>query len=62
MQQKTADLTMLFEAFVKMYVSDMQNRIKRHTWQTKFSIIEKKLLPYFEDKKMSDITPKDVIQ
>jgi integrase len=62
LQQKTADLTMPFEAFVKIYVSDMQNRIKRHTWQTKSSIIEKKLLPYFKDKKMSDITPKDVIQ
>ena len=62
LQQKTADLTMPFEVFVKMYVSDMQNRIKRHTWQTKSSIIEKKLLPYFKDKKMSDITPKDVIQ
>ena len=62
LQQKTADLTMSFGAFVKIYVSDMQNRIKRHTWQTKTSIIEKKLLPYFKDKKMSEITPKDVIQ
>ncbi len=62
LQQKTADLTMSFGAFVKIYVSDMQNRIKRHTWQTKISIIEKKLLPYFKDKRMSEITPKDVIQ
>lgn len=62
LQQKTADLTMTFEAFVKIYVDDMQNRIKRHTWQTKSSIIEKKLLPYFKDKKMAEITPKGVIQ
>lgn len=62
LQQKTADLTMTYEAFVKIYVDDMQNRIKLHTWQTKSSIIENKLLPYFKDKKMAEITPKDVIQ
>jgi integrase len=62
LQQKTADLTMTFEAFIKIYVNDMRNRIKRHTWQTKSSIIENKLLPYFKDKKMAEITPKDVIQ
>lgn len=62
LQQKTADLTMTFEAFVKIYIDDMQSRIKRHTWQTKNSIIKNKLLPYFKDKKMSEIAPKDVIQ
>lgn len=62
LQQKTADLTMTFEAFVKIYIEDMKNRIRQHTWKTKTSIIEGKLLPYFKDKKMSEITPKDVIQ
>ena len=62
LQQKSADLSMTFEAFVKIYVADMKNRIRQHTWQTKNSIIEGKLLPYFKDKKMSEITPKDVIQ
>jgi len=62
LQQKTADLTMSFEAFVKIYVEDMKNRIKRHTWKTKTSIIDSKLLPYFKDKKMSEIAPKDIIQ
>ena len=62
LQQKTADLTMTFDAFVKIYVEDMKNRIKRHTWQTKTSIIDRKLLPCFKEKKMSEITPKDVIQ
>lgn len=62
LQQKTADLTMTFEAFVKIYIEDMKNRIRQHTWKTKTSIIEGKLLPCFKDKKMSEITPKDVIQ
>lgn len=62
LQQKTADLTMTFEAFVKIYIEDMKNRIRQHTWKTKTSIIEGKLIPCFKDKKLSEITPKDVIQ
>jgi len=62
LQQKTSDLTMLFEAFVKIYMDDMETRIRRNTWQTKANIIEKKLLPYFGKKRMSDIAAKDIIQ
>ena len=62
LQQKNADLTMTFESFVKIYMEDMKNRIREHTWQTKISIIESKLLPYFKDKKMCEIAPKDIIQ
>ena len=62
LQQKTSDLTMTFEAFVKIYMDDMETRIRRNTWQTKANIIEKKLLPYFGKKRMSDIAAKDIIQ
>jgi hypothetical protein len=59
LQQRSADLTMTFDAFVKVYMDDMKNRIREHTWQTKISIIESKLLPYFKAKKMCDISPKE---
>lgn len=62
LQQKNADLTMTFEAFVKIYMDDMKNRIREHTWQTKINIIQSKLLPYFKAKKMCEIAPKDIIQ
>ena len=62
LQQKNADLDMTFELFIKIYIDDMQSRIKRNTWQTKLSIIEKKILPYFQNKKMSEITPKYIIK
>ncbi|MDR1246486.1 MAG: site-specific integrase [Clostridiales Family XIII bacterium] len=62
LQQKNADLTMSFSAFVKVYMDDMKNRIREHTWQTKISIIESKLLPYFGEKKMCEIAPKDIIK
>lgn len=60
--QQAADLTMTFEDFVQIYISDMQTRIREHTWQTKNSIIEGKILPYFKDRKIGEIAPKDVIQ
>lgn len=62
LQQKNSDLSMSFESFVKIYMDDMKNRIREHTWQTKISIIESKLLPYFGKKKMCDIVPKDIIR
>jgi integrase len=62
LQQKNADLTMSFASFVKVYMDDMKNRIREHTWQTKTTIIKTKLLPYFKDKKMCEIAPRDIIQ
>lgn len=62
LQSKTSDLTMTFKTFVNIYTNDLQNRIRQSTWQTKMTIIDQKLLPYFEEKRMSEITPKDVIQ
>ena len=61
LQQKTADLNMSFEAFVKLYIVDMQNRIREHTWETKHNIIDTKILPYFKDKIISEIKPPDII-
>ena len=55
-------MTMTFESFIKIYKKDVKNRIKEHTWLTKDSIINTKLMPYFKDKTMSEISPKDIIQ
>lgn len=62
LQSKTSDLTMTFGSFVNIYTDDIKDRIRENTWRTKMHIINKKLLPYFKKKKMSEITPKDVIQ
>ena len=62
LMQKRADLDMTFESFVEIYMNDLKNRIREHTWHTKISIIETKLLPYFKGKKMCEIAPKDIIQ
>lgn len=62
LRKAAADLDMSFESFVKIYMDDMKNRIREHTWQTKISIIESKLIPYFGKKKMCDVAPKEIIQ
>lgn len=60
--KEAADLDMTFEEFVQAYTRDMKPKLKHNTWLTKEHILRAKLLPYFKDKKMRDIRPKDIIQ
>lgn len=60
--QKHADVTMAFESFVELYEKDIRPRLKENTWLTKENIIKKKILPYFEKRKLCDISAKDVIE
>jgi len=59
--QTAADMDMTFEAFVELYTKDVKPRLKENTWLTKENIIQKKILPYFGKRKISEITTKDVI-
>lgn len=59
--QTSGDLDMTFEAFTELYTKDMKPRLKENTWLTKENIIQKKILPYFGKRKISEITTKDVI-
>jgi integrase len=59
-QQNSADLDMSFEAFTELYTKDIKGRLKENTWLTKEHIIKTKILPYFQNRKISEITPKDV--
>lgn len=54
-------MPMPFEAFVKRYSEDVRPRLKLNTWLTKEHIIRTKIVPFFEPKRMCDITPKDVV-
>jgi len=62
LQQQASDMDMTFAAFVELYSRDMKTRLRQSTWATKENVIEQKLLPYFGEKRMSDISAKDVIQ
>lgn len=57
-----ADFNMKFEDFWKMYCADMETRLREHTMRTKKYIVELKILPYFGDKRVNDITAADIRQ
>jgi len=59
--QQAADLTMTFEAFVEIYITDKKKRLRENTWSVKGHIIRTKILPYFKEKRLSEIKPRDVI-
>ena len=61
LQQKTSDLDMTFSAFWELYQNDLREKIRENTWTTKVSVVEHKILPYFRDKKMSEIRPADIL-
>lgn len=55
-----ADFDMKFEEFLKMYYADMETRLREHTMRTKKYIIDLKILPYFGQKRVNDITAADI--
>ena len=52
---------MTLEAFVEIYITDKKKRLRENTWSTKEHIIRTKILPYFKEKRLSEIKPRDVI-
>lgn len=60
--QQATNLDMNFADFYKLYEDDVKPKLKLNTWRTKAVIFEKKLIPYFKDKKMNEISPADIIK
>lgn len=54
----SSDIT--FKSLYEDYMKDMETRLEASTIENKKYIIELKLLPYFGDKKIIDITPTDI--
>ncbi len=59
--QKKADVNMTLESFCRLYEKDVRPRLKENTWLTKESILQSKILPYLGQRRLSEITAKDVI-
>lgn len=53
-------LSMSFGEFVEVYREDIKPQIKLNTWLTKEHMIETKILPYFKDKPVCEITAADI--
>ena len=60
--QRQASPDMSMESFAKLYERDVKPQLKLNTWMTKENIIQKKILPYFGKRKLSEITPQNVIE
>lgn len=54
------NLDMTFGEFWKLYTENVKNYVKLNTWLTKEHIVDTKILPYFKNLKMNEITPGDV--
>lgn len=61
LNQTSGDLDMTFEAFVGLYKRDLKERLKLNTWVMKTSVIDQKILPYFKNRKISEIKAADII-
>lgn len=61
LMQRQSNVDMTFDSFVQLYEKDIKPKLKLNTWLTKESIIQKKILPYFKDRKLSEITAKDIM-
>ncbi len=53
---------MSFADFISVYKSNRSPRIKESTLQTKENILDTKILPFFGEKRLCDISSTDVIQ
>lgn len=58
--QQSHNLDMDFASFWQVYRDDMKERLRENTVRTKDYIVELKVLPYFGNKKIADITAADI--
>lgn len=49
------NVDMTFQSLWQEYKEDLQHNLKESTWMTKITIVDKMILPYFADTKISDI-------
>lgn len=61
MLKSESKLDMTFASFFEIYAADKKKRVKENTWESKSHIIRTKILPYFDNRKIAEIEPKDVI-
>lgn len=55
--EKSNNLNMDFGTFVAMYLKNLKPRIKYNTYCSKVAVITSRIVPYFKNLNVSDITP-----
>lgn len=59
---ENGQLNMTFGSFYEIYERDKKARVKETTFETKSYVARDKILPYFKDRRMDEIKPKDVME
>lgn len=62
LNQDYANPTMTMEVLANLYLNDLGTRLRSSTMTTKQHIVRLKILPYFQSKVISEITPADIRQ
>lgn len=62
LERQSASVDMKLSSFVEVYFEDKASRLKERSIMTKRTLIETKILPYFGDKQMNEITAVDIIK
>ena len=62
LQKQSASLDMKFASFVEVYFEDKAPRLKERSIMTKRTLFETKIIPYFGEKQMNEITVVDIIK
>lgn len=57
-QQGTPEMT--FQSLYDLYIEDMSHRLRQNSIDGKKNVFKNRILPYFKDKPVNQITPKDI--
>ena len=61
-RKTAADMKMEMGSFIEVYFEDKRKELKENSIRNKQHMMNKHIVPYFETRKMNEITPADVIQ
>ena len=62
LDMQSGNMNMKLVAFVEVYFNDKGTRLKERSIMTKRTLIETKIIPYFGEKAMNEITAVDIIK
>ena len=62
LRTKAASMDMTFSEFFTVYEKDVRPKLKENTWWAKEHIIRTKIIPYFGNTKVVDVTVRDIIK
>ena len=58
--KRNFSLDMTFSKFYEIYEADVRHRVKETTWENKETMVKAKIIPFFGERKMIEISAKDV--